>query len=162
MKAQRYALVNKQVAKNVVADIMDRPTDGSIEIVVQGLATKSSRQRGLQHIWYDDVVKSGLGDLNDSDKELLDLKCKYRWCLPLMIQSDGNFAEVYLGYSKKYKQDPEKMLWFVKQFVHTEYLSNNEMAQYLKSFQDYYALELGVNLTDPDEKGWANLLEQAA
>lgn len=162
MKQQRYALVNAQVAKNVVADIMGRPTDGTIEVVVMAAASKSSKQRGLQHIWYNDVVKSGIGDEADSDKELLDLKCKWKWCLPLMIQSDGNFAEVYLGYSKKYRSNPEKMKWFVKQFVHTEYLTNNEMASFLTSFRDYYAVELGVNLTDPDEKGWANLLEQAA
>ena len=160
MKAQRYALVNKQVAKNVVADIMDRPIDGTIEVVVQGLATKSARQRGLQHIWYADVVKSGLGGEHESAEDLLDWACKYKWCLPLQIQGDGNFAEVYLGYSKKYKSNPEKMKWFVKAFVHTELLSNNEMASYLTSFRDYYD-EMGVNLTDPDEKGWANLLEQA-
>ena len=159
MKAQRYALVNPAIAKNVVADIMGRPTDGTIEVVISGLATKSSRQRGLQHIWYDDVVKSGLGGEHESSEDLLDLACKYKWCLPLKIQSDGNFAEVYLGYCKKYKSNPEKMLWFVSAFVHTEQLSNNEMASFLTSFRNYYD-EIGVNLTDPDEKGWANLLEQ--
>lgn len=162
MKAQTYALAHPAVKKTVMNMIMDLPTDGTYQVTIGGIATKSARQRGLQHIWYGDVVKSGVGDEADSDKELLDLKCKWKWCLPLMIQSDGNFAEVYLGYTKKYRADPEKMKWFVKQFVHTEYLSNNEMASYLKSFQDYYALELGVNLTDPDDKGWANLLEQVA
>jgi hypothetical protein len=159
VKAQRYALVNAEVAKNVVTDIMGRPTDGTIEVVVQALATKSARQRGLQHLWYADVVKSGLGGEHESAEDLLDWACKYKWCLPLQIQGDANFAEVYLGYSRKYKSDPDKMKWFVKAFVHTEQLSNNEMASYLTSFRDYYD-EMGVNLSDPDEKGWANLLEQ--
>ncbi len=159
MKAQRYAIVNGQVRKNAINDIMDRPCDGTVEVIVQGLATKSSRQRGLQHIWYGDVVKSGLGGEHESAEDLLDWACKYKWCLPLQIQGDENFAEVYLGYSRKYKSNPEKMKWFVKAFVHTEQLSNNQMASYLTSFRDYYD-EMGVNLTDPDEKGWANLLEQ--
>ena len=159
MKAQRYALVNGEVRKNVINDLMDRPIDGTVQVVISGVATKSARQRGLQHIWYGDVVKSGLGGEHESGEDLLDLACKYKWCLPLLIIGDGNFAEVYNGYSKKYKENSDKMLWFVKQFVHTEHLSNNQMASYLTSFRDYYDL-MGVNLTDPDEKGWANLLEQ--
>lgn len=162
MKAKRYALVNGQIRKNVVNEIMDLPVDGTVEVTIAGLRTKSARQRGLQHIWYTDVVKSGVGGEHESGEDLLDLACKYKWCLPLLIQGDGNFAEVYLGYCKKYKLDREKMLWFVKQFVHTEQLSNNEMASFLTSFKDYYAIELGVNLTNPDDRGWEGLLEQTS
>ena len=160
MKAKRYALVNGQIRKNVVNEIMDLPADGTIEVTIAQLRTKSARQRGLQHLWYADVVKSGVGGEHESAEELLDWACKYKWCLPLMIIGDGNFAEVYNGYSKKYKSDPDKMKWFVKQFVHTEQLSNNEMASYLTSFKDYYAIELGVNLTNPDDRGWEGLLDQ--
>ena len=161
MKAKIYTIVNKKVQQAALVDMLDRPMDGTVQVTISGVATKSARQRGLQHIWYNDVVKSGLGGEHESAEDLLDWACKYKWCLPLMIQGDENFAEVYLGYSKKYKMDPDKMKWFVKQFVHTEYLSNNEMATYLTKFRDHYDL-MGVNLTDPDEKGWANLLEQAA
>jgi hypothetical protein len=160
MKAKTYVIVNKKLQQAALVDLLDRPMDGSIQVVISGVANKSARQRGLQHIWYGDVVKSGLGGEHESAEDLLDWACKYKWCLPLMIIGDGNFAEVYNGYSKKYRSDPEKMKWFVKMFVHTEYLSNNEMATYLTKFRDYYD-ELGVNLTDPDEKGWANLLDQA-
>lgn len=160
MKQQIYAMVNGQIRKNIINDIMDRPCDGTVQVTIGAIATKSARQRGLQHIWYDDVVKSGLGGEHESGEDLLDLACKYKWCLPLQIIGDGNFAEVYNGYCKKYISNPEKMLWFVKSFVHTEQLSNNQMASFLTSFRDYYD-EMGVNLTDPDEKGWANLLETA-
>lgn len=160
MKAKTYAIVDGQIRKNVINDIMDRPADGTIQVTISQVATKSARQRGLQHIWYSDVVKSGIGGEHESAEDLLDLACKYKWCLPILIQGDGNFAEVYLGYCKKYKENPKKMLWFVEEFVHTEKLSNNEMARYLTAFRDYYGIDLGVNLTDPDEKGWANLLEQ--
>lgn len=160
MKAETYALVNSQVRKNVINKLIDLPVDGTLQVTISAVANKSARQRGLQHIWYNDVVKSGLGGEHESSEDLLDWACKYKWCLPLMIQGDDNFAEVYLGYSKKYKMNPDKMKWFVKQFVHTEYLSNNEMATYLTRFRDHYDL-MGVNLTDPAEKGWANLLEQS-
>ncbi len=160
MKAIRFNLVNGDIRKNVINDIMDRPVDGTIMVTISGVADKSARQRGLQWLWHRDIVKSGLGGEHESSEDLLDLACKYQWCLPLMIIGDGNFAEVYNGYAKKYKSDPKKMLWFVKQFVHTEYLSNNEMAQYLTKMRDHYD-EMGVNLTNPDEKGWANLLEMA-
>jgi hypothetical protein len=159
MKALRFNLVNGDIRKNVINDIMDRPVDGTIMVTISGVADKSARQRGLQHIWYADVVKSGLGGEHESSEDLLDWACKYKWCLPLLIIGDGNFAEVYNGYAKKYKADPEKMKWFVKQFVHTEQLSNNQMAQYLTKFRDHYDM-MGVNLSDPDEKGWNNLLDQ--
>jgi hypothetical protein len=159
MKALRFNLVNGQIRKNVINDLMDRPVDGTIMVTISGVADKSARQRGLQHIWYADVVKSGLGGEHESSEDLLDWACKYKWCLPLLIIGDGNFAEVYNGYAKKYKADPEKMKWFVKQFVHTEQLSNNQMAQYLTKFRDHYDM-MGVNLSDPDEKGWKNLLDQ--
>ena len=35
----------------------------------------------------------------------------------------------------------------------------DELAEYLNKFKDHYGLELGVNLSDPDEFGWRNLLK---
>jgi hypothetical protein len=159
MKAKNYAIVNGQVRKNAINDIMDRPCDGTVQVTVSGIATKSAKQRGLQHIWYQDVVKSGLGGEHESAEDLLDWACKYKWCLPLRIIGSSTFADMYNVYGKSCKQDPVKMKEFVREFVHTEDLSNNEMATYLTKFRDYYD-EMGVNLTDPDEFGWANLLEQ--
>ena len=161
MKAERYALVNGQVRKNVMNRLVDLPSDGTIEVVIQKVGTKSARQRGLQHIWYDDVVKSGLGGEYESGKDILDLACKYRWALPILVRDDTFFAEMYLAYSNAWKQDPERMKWWVKQNVHTEALSQNQMAEYLTLFKDHY-VEMGVNLTDPEQRGWDNLLEIAA
>ncbi|MBW2635881.1 MAG: hypothetical protein JRE14_17595, partial [Deltaproteobacteria bacterium] len=48
MKAQTYALVNGQIRKNAINDLMDRPVDGTIQVTISGIATKSARQRGLQ------------------------------------------------------------------------------------------------------------------
>jgi hypothetical protein len=162
MKSESYALVNKKVLGNCMSDILERPIDGTIQITISQVTGKSGRQRGLQHIWYGDVIKAGIGDKYESDKELLDLKCKYRWGLPILIRDDTLFAELYLAYSRKFKSDPERMMWFVKTHVHTEQFTQSQMAEYLTMFRDYYGIDLGVNLTDPDQKGWANLLEYAA
>ena len=128
MKQQIYAMVNGQIRKNIINDIMDRPVDGTVQVTIGAIATKSARQRGLQHIWYKDVVKSGLGGEHESGEDLLDLACKYKWCLSLMIIDSGTFADMYNAYGKKFKQDPIKMKDFVREFVHTEKLSNNSMA----------------------------------
>ena len=160
-KSDAFTLVNGQVRKNVISELMDLPVDGTWQVVFQPVGTKSARQRGLQHIWYNDIVTSGIGDHYDNDKERLDLKCKYRFGLPIMIRDDGHFAELYLGYNKKFKSDSERMMWFVKTHVHTEQFSQAQMAEFLTRIQEEYS-QLGVNLTDPDQKGWANLLEFAA
>ncbi len=158
MKAESYALVNGQVRKNVVSRLMDLPVDGTVQVTFTGVGTKSARQRGLQHIWYNDIVASGIGDHYDSDKELLDLKCKYKFGLPILIRDDDMMAELYLAYAKKFKQDSERMMWFVKTHVHTEQFSMSQMAEFLTRIQEEY-VQLGVNLTDPDARGWGNLLD---
>lgn len=161
MKAENYALVNGQIRKNVINRLMDLEVDGTVQVTIQSVGTKSARQRGLQHIWYNDIVKSGIGDHYDCDPELLDLKCKFKYGLPILVRDDEKMAELYLGYHKKFKGDPDRMMWFVKTHVHTEEFSKSQMAEYLTYIQNHYAIELGVNLTDPDSKGWANLLEVA-
>ena len=161
MKAETYALVNGQVRKNVVNRLMDLPVDGTVQVTLQAIGTKSARQRGLQHIWYNDIVQSGIGDHYDCDLELLDLKCKYKYGLPILIRDDSMMAELYLGYSKKFRADRDRMMWFVKTHVHTEQFSKNQMAEFLTMMLEEYS-QLGVNMTDPDSKGWGNLLEVAA
>lgn len=161
MKTERYALVNGGIAKNVMNRLLDLPYDGTVEVVIQAIGSKSARQRGLQHIWYNDVVKSGIGGEYESGTDILDLACKYRWALPIMVRDDEYFAEMYLAYSNAWKQDPDRMRWWVKHNVHTEALNKSQMAEFLTMFKDHYT-ELGVNLTDPDERGWSNLLEVAA
>lgn len=162
MKAQSFALVNKKVLGNCMSGILEQPVDGTIQVTISQISSKSARQRGLQHIWYNDIVRSGVGDHYDNDKEMLDLKCKYKYGLPMMIRDDSNFAELYLAYNKKYGTNSEKMMWFVKTHVHTEQFTQSQMAEFLTSIKDHYAIEVGVNLTDPDQKGWNNLLEYAA
>jgi hypothetical protein len=160
-KSDPYTLVNGNVRNNVMEQLFALPLDGTWAVVFHPVGSKSSRQRGLQHIWYDDILKSGIGGEHESGKDILDLACKYRWGLPIMIRDDDNFAELYLAYSKKYKSNPEKMTWFVKHNVHTEQFSQSQMAEFLTSIQNYYGIEKGVNLTDPDQKGWGNLLDYA-
>ena len=92
MKAKRYALVNGQIRKNVVNEIMDLPADGTIEVTIAQLRTKSARQRGLQHLWYADVVKSGVGGEHESAEDLLDWASKYKF---VVKPSQGTYQTIF-------------------------------------------------------------------
>ena len=156
MKATKYYLINAQVKQNIIQHLNDLPLDGSVTVTISPTGSKSAKQRGLQHIWYNDVINSGLGGEYESDKESLDLYAKWRWCLDILCR-DENFADMFLDYHAKHKDSKSKMRWFITNHVHTEDLSNNEMAEFLTEFQRHYS-ELGVNLTDPAAQGLEKLL----
>jgi len=159
VKAEKYILVAPSVKQAVVQRINSLALDGRVTCILKPTAAKSGRQRGLQHMWYRDVEVSGLGGKHEESTLAIDLHAKYRWALPQLIVGDDNFAELYLEYFRVHGKNTQKMTWFVKNHVHTEDLSQNQMAHFLTCFRDYYA-QIGVNLTDPDEFGWNKLLEQ--
>ena len=166
-KSEKFVLVNADIQRNFIHRMRQLPCDGSITAVLQRTGSKSARQRGLQHIWYSDVVKSGLGGYYESDEDILDIYAKYRWGLRILVTEEigpnvnGYLSDAWMGYLKENKNDSERMMWWVSMNVHTEDMSQNQMAQFLTEFQNYYGYEIGVELTDPISKGWENLLEQA-
>lgn len=135
-------------------------TDGKVTCIFAPTASKSGRQRGLQHLWYRDVETSGLGGKHEASTLAIDRHAKFRWALPILIVGDGNFAEMYLDYFAKHSDNSVKMTWFVDQHVHTENLKVNQMSDFLTSFRDYY-IDIGVNLTNPDDFGWNKLLQHS-
>lgn len=151
-------------ARNLVAKQLSlEPADGTRKVTFSNAKDKSARQRGLQWIWYGDVVKSGLGGESEADKNELHLASKARWCLPIEIRDDDNFAEIYLDFHRRWHMQPEweeKFRWFCDKVVSTEDLDQSQMAEYLTEFKNHYGYEIGVELTDPDNMGWKNLLEE--
>ncbi len=167
MKARKYCIINAQVRNTFLRDFHSLPSDGSTSVVISATGSKSARQRGLQHIWYDDIVMSGLGGEHESTPEKLDLYCKYRWGISILVSVeigpnlDGHLGDCFMEYSRAHKSSPEKMIWWTMQNIHTEDMDNNQMAQFLTKIQDYYGHEVGVNLTDPAQRGWDSLLKVA-
>jgi len=138
---------------------MDQPLDGSVTVIFQPTRGKSAKQRGLQHLWYRDVVNSGVGGKYEEDEDILDVYCKYRWGIAIATQSDEYLAELFIYYSRKYGKDPDRMMWWTREHIHTEKFTVTEMATFLTQIQRWYGIRHGVNLTDPDAYGWKGLLE---
>lgn len=167
MKSQRYILINEDVKKRFLRDLYTRPLDGSTTVTISATGSKSARQRGLQHIWYDDIVMSGLGGQYEADEQILDVYCKYRWGIriltaePIGPNENDYLTDSYLAYAKVNADDPEKMMWWTRQNIHTEAMSNSQMARFLTAIKEHYGIDLGVNLTDPSMRGWDGLLEVA-
>lgn len=165
MKAEKFVLVNGIVRNNALKKISCAPLDGSFTLTISSTGDKSSRQRGLQWLWYRDVVLSGVGGNDEADSTRLHLVSKYRWCLPILVRDDDQFAELWLDYFNKWRNPnkeahKDRFEWFVDNHVSTERLNQSQMAEYLTAFKDHYCIELGVNLTDPAAKGWEDLLKR--
>lgn len=156
-------LVNENARQKALRQLRAEPVDGTRKVTFSGAKDKSTRQRGLQWIWYGDVVEAGIGGVEEADKNSLHIKAKAMFCLPIQIRDDDNFAEIYLALHNRWHHREEwesKFYWFCDRVVSTEDLNQAQMAEFLTEFKNHYGYELGVELTDPDERGWANLLEQ--
>lgn len=155
-------LVDDRAKRKALKQLEAEPVDGTRKVTFSGAKDKSTRQRGLQWIWYGDVTKSGIGGADEATENLVHRKSKAVWCLPILIRDDDNFADLWLQFYRRWQNTSEweaKFEWFIDHHVSTEKLNQAQMAEYLTKFRDHYGFDLGVELTDPDERGWKNLLE---
>ncbi|MCP4469536.1 MAG: hypothetical protein GY815_02430, partial [Gammaproteobacteria bacterium] len=106
MKAKKFVFLSGGLRRSWLGYIYAIGLTGKAQVPISQTATESARQRGLQHIWDSDIVNSGIGGERESTKENLDLACKWRWALPIWIRDDGDFADLFMLYSNKYKGDP--------------------------------------------------------
>ena len=150
MKAESYIIANEAVKVNTCLRIKDIVADGKTQITISDAAGKSARQRGLDWLWNTDIAKSGIGGEHEDTKEGVHLVSKYRWAIPIMVRDNPFFSDLYDLFIDKYGKDPERMMFFVENQVHTEKFNVSQMAEYLTEKQRYY-LGKGVSLTDPDD-----------
>ena len=150
MKAESYILANEAVKINACLRIKDIIADGQTKVTISAAGSKSSRQRGLQWVWYTDIAKAGIGGEHEDTKEGVHLVSKYRWAIPILVRDNSFFSDLYDLFIDKYGKDPERMMFFVENQVHTEKFNVSQMAEFLSDIQKYYASK-GVSLTDPDD-----------
>jgi hypothetical protein len=167
MRAKKFILINEAVKKTFLLELYTKPLDGSVTVTMSPTGSKSARQRGLQHIWYNDIVMSGLGGEHEANEDIIDVFCKYKWGIRILtseqtgVNDDDYLTDAYLAYHEKNGKDPGKMMWWVAQNIHTEDMSQSQMAQFLTKIKEHYD-EMGVNLTDPDARGWEGLMEMTS
>lgn len=149
MKTENFIIISDTVKENLMSRIFDLPTDGKVKVTIGDSGTKSARQRGLQYLWYKEVVNSGVGGRHESSVRSLELKVKWRWVVPILIRDNVYFAELFAAYKTKWGDNPERMEWFIEFHVHTEELSTSQMAEVLTDFQNYYSQY--VALTEPQK-----------
>ena len=155
MKAETYYMTSLQVIGNCVARIAKIMPEEKLQVTVSNIGTKSSRQRGLQWMGYDDVVLAGIGDRYCDTKENVHLVAKYRFAIPILVRDDTFFSDLYTMWCNKYEyaEDKEKrMMYFVDHYVSTEKLSVSQMAEFLTQFRND-CLKKGIALRDPVFQG---------
>lgn len=149
MKAKTFYIVRPDIIKNVINEILSIIPDGKTKVTISNTGDKSSKQRGLQWMWYDDVSAAGIGGKYEDTPNGVHLISKYRWAIPIFCRDDEFFGELYAEFMRRHEGDQERIIWFVDQYVSTEKFNVSQMAEYLTHFQRHY-LGKGVNLTDPD------------
>jgi hypothetical protein len=151
VKAEKYTLSSQFILDNCILDISNRPLDGKTTVSIGDTGSKSSRQRGYEWILYEAIAKSGKGGKHEDEKNGVHMVCKYRFAVPLFIRDDSFFAELWTIYRQLYGKDPERMEWYVAEFVHTERFNTSQMAEYLTELINYYTAR-GFELPEPSDK----------
>jgi hypothetical protein len=152
MKAKSFYITRPDVIKNLISEILSIIPDGKIKVTISDAGNKSDKQRGLQWIWYNDVVQAGVGGKHEDTPKGVHLISKYWWAIPIFCRDDEFFGDLYAEFMRRHEGDQERIMWFVDQYVSTEKFNVSQMAEYLTQFQQYY-LSKGVNLTDPEFRG---------
>lgn len=149
MKAEMFILVTERVRLNAVTRLMQFECDGKVQVTFSNAGTKSARQRGLQWRWNTDVAMAGIGGRHEDTKEGVHLVSKYHWAVPIFIRDDPNFADLWQYWHTKYRDNAERMEWFVREKVHTEDFNTSQMAEFLTEFERHYAPL--CSLSDPED-----------
>ncbi|MCP4990491.1 MAG: hypothetical protein GY928_31960 [Colwellia sp.] len=150
MKAKNFYLISDLVRNNAIQAINAAELDGKTKVSVGSAGTKSQRQRGLQHIWYDDVVKSGIGGAMEETHNGVDSFAKRNFAMPIMLQNPEKYENFLYMVDVLNSENIEFPFaaYFFHEHCHTEWFDTQEMAEFLTSFQIYYTNQ-GVNLSDP-------------
>ena len=151
MKAKKFTLSSELIRDNAISELSNIELDGKTQAVISNTGSKSSRQRGYEWILYEAIAKSGKGGKHEDEKNGVHMVCKYRFAVPIFIRDDSFFAELWTIYRQLYGKDPERMEWYVAEFVHTEKLSTSQMAEYLTELINYYTAR-GFELPEPQDK----------
>jgi len=152
MKAEQIYLLNPDKQKEAINRVLELELGNKYKLTISNAGDKTSRQRGYQWRLYTDISKSGIGGELEETPNGVDLACKYRFALPIFMQDDDFFAELYEMFRKAHDNDPDHLRWFVAHQVHTENFNTSQMAEYITMIINYYAPK-GCQLTDPAEYG---------
>lgn len=152
MKAEPYHLINEHVRDVAIMRIKELPCDGKLKITISDSGSKSGKQRALNWMWNDEVAKSGKGGRHEDTKQGVHMVAKYRWAVPILQRDDPNFADLYGIWVQLYGNNPDRMLYFIDNHVHTEKMTVPQVAEFLTDYQRYYS-EQGIELTNPADKG---------
>lgn len=155
MKAETIYLDSLQAIKKAVNRIMDILPEQQLKIVISGIGTKSDRQRGLQWMWYEDIVNSGRGGKYCDNKNIVHSYCKYRFAVPILIRDDDFFSDLWSAWEKRseiMEDSQSRMLYFVEEHVSTEKLTVSQMSEYLTEIQRY-CINNGIELREPQFRG---------
>jgi hypothetical protein len=151
-KSKTFFLTSSTSIDNALNKIRKLIPDGTYKVTISRAGSKSSKQRGLQFMWYEDISKSGIGGKYEDDKNGVHLVCKYRFAVPIFCRDDDFFNDLYSEFIRRNEGNEAKIMWFIEHHVSTEKFNVEQMAEYLTAMQRYYASR-GVNLTDPEFQG---------
>jgi len=151
MKAETYHLINNNIRNNAIMRIRELPADGKLKLIISDASSKSGKQRSLNWMWNDEVAKSGKGGRHEDTKQGVHMVAKYRWAVPILQRDDPNFADLYGIWLQLYGKDPDRMLWFINEQVHTEKMTVPQVAEFLTDFQRHYSAQ-GIELTIPEDR----------
>lgn len=139
--------------------IADLPADQHFDVIIKNHETsKTAAQRRLNWKWNNEVARSGIGQYNDPER--VHMHAKWVFAKPLLLAGEDDYSswvsDMWWLLLKEHPMDTERQKHFFMYAVHTEQMTPEMIAEFLKSFQ-YYWTSKGVRLTDPDLRGYEDV-----
>ena len=148
MKPEHYFLGSNATRQVILQRISSLEIgETHYRITIADSMSKTVRQRGLQWLWYGDVVDSGFGSFVNKDD--LHIASKWKFARPILMRDDPMFAFVFPGLTEAHKADKKKMKWIADKFISTEG-KDFAINEYLSEFERYWRPK-GVHLTIPEK-----------
>lgn len=150
-----FVVRNEQDKRQVMANIDSREKD--FTVTIRNGIDRSKAQHRLQWQWYQDAEAQG--DMTAQEYRGF---CKLHFGIGILKAADETFA---IEYDRLVKWRPyeEKLLMMMEPFNFqvTSLMKVPEMRQYLDAVWNHFH-SIGIQLTDPDKYGLADLMRRVA
>ena len=142
----------KTYCKSLIDELEE---DGSMTVEIKKTGMDSTaKQMRLRFMWMGEIAQSGLGQ-HDTKMDV-DLACKYKFGLPILLRDDDCFAVVYHHFQEAiegYGNYSALIKQFCKDYVSiSKLMSRKQQSEYLTDILDYWTRK-GLGLTRPEDQG---------
>ena len=149
-------IIDSERQKTLAKSHIDKMgTDGSDAVIIKKTPKDATyKQQKLWFLWCGEVSRSGLGS-NDNTNDV-HIAEKWRIVRPILLEENEIFGMLYDHFMKTIEGSVAKKEYcreFADKWIHTNDLTRKGRVKSLNDFESFWAIDKGVNLTQPSLLG---------